>query len=494
MALSGCDTRITRCILPYRTFVGCGVVRHRPDRLFLLTGFVQGLAFAWGLPAMVWWVVDLRLSPFRLAVLGTALVLTILVAETPTGVIADLYSRKHSVVAAYVVMGAAMALGPVTELFGVLLVWQVLWGIGWTLQSGAATAWMTDELAFVDRSHRIGALPPVVAGPAPHHPAATNGESAAGNDGGDGNDRDGNAGRHDRVADQLIVRHAMWRSIGVMVGLAAATAMGAWSIRGSMAAMGVLAIAAAGYLAIAMPEAGFESPRRRRMTSGAPSMQRASAWRDAVTLWKRGARLVRRSPSLLAVTVSAAIAAGAWEANDRLSALRLFDLGLSQFDGREAVLFFGAAWFAMSALAIPMMMWLHRHLERSEADEASARRDAFLLARFLVVASAGALALALSPWFAVALIGWAILDVAGETAYSLTEAMANRHATSSVRATVVSFVGQSQAVGEVSIGLGLGVVAQVVSLPVALAIAAALFAASAAPVALVARRAAADTE
>ena len=480
-------------------------MRHRPDRLYLLTGFVQGLAFAWGLPAMVWWVVDLRLSPFRLAVLGTALVLTILVAETPTGVIADLYSRKYSVVAAYVVMGTSMALGPVTELFGVLLVWQVLWGIGWTLQSGAATAWMTDELAFVDRSHRIGALPPVGAGatqptpaatdrhphtpnghiatpsPTPPDPPATDRDST----------QDGNqTGAPGRDIDQLIVRHAMWRSIGVMAGLAAATAMGTWSIRGSMAAMGVLAIAAAGYLAITMPEAGFEPPRGRRSTGDAPRVQRTSAWRDAVTLWKRGARLVRRNPSLLAVTVSAAIAAGAWETNDRLSALRLFDLGLTQLDGREAVLFFGAAWFAMSGMAIPMMMWLHRHLERSEADEASARRDAFLLARFLVVASVGAFVLALSPWFAVALIGWAILDVAGETAYSLAEAMANRHASSSVRATVVSFVGQSQAVGEVSIGLGLGVVAQMVSLPVALAIAAVLFAASAAPVALVARRAA----
>ena len=206
------------------------------------------------------------------------------------------------------------------------------------------------------------------------------------------------------------------------------------------------------------------------------------------TLWKRGARLVRRHPSLLAVTFSAAIAAGAWEANDRLSALRLFDLGLTQFDGREAVLFFGAAWFVMSALAIPMMMWLHRHLER--ADERGACSDAFLLARFLVVASAGAFALALSPWFAVALVGWAVLDVAGETAYSLTEAMANRYAPSSVRATVVSFVGQSQAVGEVAIGLALGTVAQLVSLPVALAAAAALFAVSAVPVLLVTGRAA----
>lgn len=443
-------------------------MRHRPDRLFLLTGGVQGLAFAWGLPAMVWWVVDLRLSPFRLAVLGTALVLSILVTETPTGVVADLYSRKYSVVAAYVVMGTAMTLGPVTELFGVLVIWQVLWGVGWTLQSGAATAWMTDELAHhASHSHRSAAVMPVE--------SPTSGDdTSAENSGSTRSD-------HSRQVDGLIVRHAIFRSVGVMVGLVAATAMGAWSVRGSMAVMGLLAIAAAGYLAITMPEAGFESPRRQ--AGGAPRPAHTSAWNDAIALWKRGARLVRRNPSLLAVTLSATIAAGAWEANDRLSALRLFDLGLTQLDGQEAVLFFGAAWFVMSALAIPMMTWLRRRLD--QADQRSARRDAFLLARLLTIAAAGALALALSPWFTVALIGWAILDVAGETAYSLTEAMANRHADSSVRATVVSFVGQSQAVGEVSIGLALGTVAQIVSVPFALAIAAALFAVSAAPAAIV---------
>ncbi|WP_420611285.1 hypothetical protein [Candidatus Poriferisodalis sp.] len=461
-------------------------MRHRPDRLFLLTGGVQGLAFSWGLPAMVWWVVDLRLSPFRLAVLGTALVLSILVTETPTGVVADLYSRKYSVVAAYVVMGTAMALGPVTELFGVLVIWQVLWGVGWTLQSGAATAWMTDELAHhASHSHRSAAVMPVEPQTAAADPGADDGGGADGDSGAVGSDPS-------REVDGLIVRHAVFRSAGVMVGLVAATALGAWSVRGSMAVMGLLSIAAAGYLAVTMPEAGFESPRRR--AGGAPRPARTSAWRDAIALWKRGARLVRRSPSLLAVTLAAAIAAGAWEANDRLSALRLFELGLTELDGREAVLFFGAAWFVMSALAIPMMTWLRRHLERSQADQRSARRDAFLLARFLVIAAAGAMALALSPWFTVALIGWAILDVAGETAYSLTEAMANRHADSSVRATVVSFVGQSQAVGEASIGLALGTVAQLVSLPFALAIAAALFAASAAPAAVVGWRTAASED
>ncbi len=59
---------------------------------------------------VVWWVVELQLPPLQLALLGTALVLTILVAEAPTGVMADLYGRKPSVVASFAVMGTEIGL------------------------------------------------------------------------------------------------------------------------------------------------------------------------------------------------------------------------------------------------------------------------------------------------------------------------------------------------------------------------------------------------
>ncbi|MCE2532211.1 MAG: MFS transporter, partial [Acidimicrobiia bacterium] len=120
-------------------------MRRRPDRLFLLTGGAQGLAWSAGLPAVVWWVVKLRLSPLQLALLGTALVLTILLAEAPTGVLADLYGRKPSVVASFAVMGAAMALMAASPAFAVMMIAQAVLAAGWTLQSGAATAWVTDE-------------------------------------------------------------------------------------------------------------------------------------------------------------------------------------------------------------------------------------------------------------------------------------------------------------------------------------------------------------
>ena len=65
--------------------------------------------------------------------------------------------------------------------------------------------------------------------------------------------------------------------------------------------------------------------------------------------------------------------------------------------------------------------------------------------------------------------------------------MANREATSGVRATVISFLGQAEALGQVLGGVSLGLVAHFVSLPVALGAAAGLLAVAAIPVTVVAR-------
>ena len=46
-------------------------------------------------------VTDVQLSPLQLVLLGTVMELSILFAEVPTGIIADLYSRKWSVCLLY---------------------------------------------------------------------------------------------------------------------------------------------------------------------------------------------------------------------------------------------------------------------------------------------------------------------------------------------------------------------------------------------------------
>ena len=426
-------------------------MRRQPDRLFLLTGGAQGFALACGLPAVVWWVVELQLSPLRLALLGTALVATILVAETPTGVLADLYGRKPAVVASFALMGGAMGLMATSPAFGAMIAWQAVWAVGWAMQSGAATAWVTDELAANQA--------PTVTVPAPD-------DAASGRIGGR---RKSDTGPGNTGLDQLIVRHAAWRAAGLMVGLVLNSAVGVWSLRGAMVTSGTISLALGAYLAAAMAETGFERGR------GRPDA--GAAFGQALAIWRQGAALVLHTRRLRGVVAAAVIAGFATEAIERLDTLRITQLGLSDFDGGEAVVFFGAAWFVMAALSLPVMAWLRHRLGRPDPP-----RDARLLARLLVVAGLGALALAISPVFALAIGGWAVLDVAGETAYPLAEAMANREASTGVRATVISFLGQAEALGQVAGGVGLGLLAQLVSVPVALASAAGLLGVAAIPV------------
>lgn len=382
---------------------------ERAERIYLWTGALQGLAFGgWGLAGVTWWVVDLDLSPLQLVLLGTFLEGTVLLGEVPTGIVADVYSRKMSIVIAWLLMGVAQVGGALSPIFGVLLIWQVLFGLGWTFQSGADTAWVTDEI-----------------------------------------------GRED---DSLIMRHAIWRSVALIIGILVAAAISQWSLRVAMVVMGLISLIAALVLWRVMPETGFtpadnSEPRRRQM----------------VSIWSNGWRVVRSSAALVAVIVSALLMSMADEAIDRLDVRRLVDFGLREFEGREAVVWFAGVWILMTLLNIPPMLWLSRRL-----DDIPRGRAAGGMVVLLLVAAAGTFFLAVGPLFWLAVVGWIVRDVAREVLWPLATAWTNRQAESSVRATVISFHGQAAALGQVAGGLALGVVAEVISVSFALLVASVL--------------------
>src|SRR3954469_21000843 len=85
------------------------------------------------------------LSPLELVLVGTLIEAVCLVSEVPTGVVADLHSRRLSVVVGIFLTGAGFVLeGSVAELWAVLAA-QVVWGVGATFISGALEAWLADE-------------------------------------------------------------------------------------------------------------------------------------------------------------------------------------------------------------------------------------------------------------------------------------------------------------------------------------------------------------
>ncbi len=120
---------------------------YDPARVFVRGGgLAEGVEWGFWLAISVWWIIELGLGPLELVFMGFVLELSVLLSETPTGVVADVFSRKRSVIIAQVVMGVGFIWAVVSTNYWVILPAQVLFGVGWTFRSGADTAWVTDEL------------------------------------------------------------------------------------------------------------------------------------------------------------------------------------------------------------------------------------------------------------------------------------------------------------------------------------------------------------
>src|SRR6266571_7173956 len=108
----------------------------------------RGYVLASGL----YFVVDAHLSASQLVFLGTIMSATLVLSDIPTGVWSDAIGRKWPLVIGHMFLAAGMAMTGVVTAFPLILVTQVLWGLGWAFLTGADVAWVTDEL---DQSHRI---------------------------------------------------------------------------------------------------------------------------------------------------------------------------------------------------------------------------------------------------------------------------------------------------------------------------------------------------
>ena len=119
-----------------------------PYRLYLIlesgTSFLLGISYA---TVTVYWVTSGRLNPLQLLLLGTSLELSYFVFQLPTGVLADLLSRRLCVLAGLFIVGAAQVTASLSPSFGNLMASWALLGLGAALNNGAQDAWIADELS-----------------------------------------------------------------------------------------------------------------------------------------------------------------------------------------------------------------------------------------------------------------------------------------------------------------------------------------------------------
>jgi len=248
-----------------------------PVRVWYLrtAGSALGDTLVWTL-APVYFVTVVGMSPLQLVLVGTFMELTIFVCEVPTGIVADVVSRKLSIVIGYLVMGAAIVFcGAVAQPWAVMVAWAV-WGFGYTFTSGATDAWLADEIG-VDNVRPV------------------------------------------------YLRSAQIGRVVALVAIGGSVALALISLRLPVIAGGVVIAATGIVLAFVMQEHGFKP---------APRDEAEGTLRAMAATGRAGARLVRRTPVLLLILAISAFW-GAWsEAYDRLGEAHVIrDVGLPSFVG-----------------------------------------------------------------------------------------------------------------------------------------------------------------
>ena len=365
------------------------------------TAVYYGLEFLLSMPTWVvvsiYLVRDLDLSPLELVLMGTAMEAAVFVFEVPTGVVADTYGRKLSLVIGFLGMGTAWLLvGVVSEAWLVIVLWAV-WGVAYTFTSGAYEAWITDEVG-------VGRIPGV------------------------------------------FMRGARLAYVGALVGLALSVLIGTQSLRAAVIAGGAVSIACGLASIVLMPETGF----RRR-----PAEERAGAFTELRTTALRGGRFVRAQPVLLMLLGIAFFIGTASEAFDRLKEAHFIrDIGLPSIGHLDAVVWFGG--FAAVAMLFGFFAVgaLQRRFERTGTGSI-----ARLLFAFTAAMAVAQLIFALTGAAFVAIVALLAALLTRQVLAPLWDIWVNQQITdSSVRATVNSISGQADAIGQAAGGPVLGLV------------------------------------
>jgi DHA3 family tetracycline resistance protein-like MFS transporter len=95
---------------------------------------------------MVYQINAAGLNPFQLVIVGTLLQCIHLVFQTPMGVLADMYSRRLAVVIGLFILGLGYLVEGAQATYVAILAGTAIGSFGYTIMSGADSAWIADEL------------------------------------------------------------------------------------------------------------------------------------------------------------------------------------------------------------------------------------------------------------------------------------------------------------------------------------------------------------
>ncbi|GAB4418012.1 MAG: tetracycline efflux MFS transporter TetA(P) [Anaerolineales bacterium] len=345
------------------------------------------------------------LTPLQLVLVGTALEISAFVFEVPTGVVADVYSRRLSIIIGYVLMGAGFLVEGFFPAFLPILLAQVLWGLGYTFTSGATQAWISDEIG-------------------------------------------------EESANKLFLRATrigLWASL---IGMSLAVPIGgentALPIRVGGAGIVLTGLALIPF----MPETGFRpAPREDR-----------NDWQQMTHTFKEGLAAVRTRPHLMTVLGIGLFYGLYSEGFDRLWVKHLLEnFNLPVWFGTNEIAFFAVLRTLGTLLTIFVVQRVEKRLDTSQP---IAIGRTMLVVTGLI--SAALIGFALSPVFGITLGVFLLIYVLRRVAMPLYTAWVNQKLDSGTRATVLSMSSQVDAIGQIAGGPGVGLIAKLASVTAAI--------------------------
>jgi MFS family permease len=382
--------------------------RNNPVPVYLVLAAGQAICFSLFFTVqLIYHVTVVGLDPLQMVLVGTVLEITCLLFEVPTGVVADVYSRRLSILVGIALIGCAYALEGAVPAFWAALGGQVFWGLGYTFTSGATQAWITDEIG-------------------------------------------------EEVVGPVFLRGAQMGLVGGLIGTLLSMALGVVDIQLPMILAGAGMLTLAGTLVLLMPERPMHStPSTARSTFG--TMQATA--RDAF-------RLAMARPVVKVILAISLIVGLAAEAFDRLSTPLMID----RFDfptlfGTESPVL----WFGISGVVAALLgLAASEIFKRRNPGALGAGVPARLLAALAAVDVAAVTIFAVAGNLGLAFAMLWVRKIVATIGVPVQDAWLNRHLDSASRATVISMTGQANSIGQAAGGPALGWVGAAISIQAAL--------------------------
>ncbi len=317
-------------------------LRVSASRVYLLIGAWGG--FAWsliGVAYVLYYITVAHLDPLQLVLVGTALETSYFVCEIPTGVLADTFSRRLSVIAGTAIIGIAWMGQGLVPIFVAIAGFEILRGLGEAFTHGAIEAWVAGEVG-------------------------------------------------DDALDALFLRETQLTQVAGFVGLPIGVLLATFDLRIPIVLGGALGLALAIFLVLVMPE-------RRH-----PRREAAATWRATIGTARRGLLAVRTSALLVALLCAEFFWGAASEGSDRLTdAHLLIDLRFPPF-GITPVIAFGVLSLASTIVIIVTAQLTRRavrHLEGRVVSRSLVTLQLGRVAGRALFALAPSWGLALVPYF-----------------------------------------------------------------------------------------------